>query len=68
MKLYTFLNHNNYKYNIHINVVNIMVVDMRCPYCGYEWKPRVKYPKKCPMCQRWLPPWKEVKVVRGDDE
>ena len=32
-----------------------------CPRCGYEWMPRVENPKKCPRCQKWLPPWKEVK-------
>ena len=36
---------------------------MKCPHCGYEWTPRVENPKKCPMCQKWLPPWKrEAKV------
>jgi len=34
---------------------------VECPYCGYEWKARTEKPKKCPMCQKWLPPWKEVK-------
>jgi rubredoxin len=24
---------------------------MRCPSCGYEWKPRVPNPKECPRCK-----------------
>ncbi|MHC1577321.1 MAG: hypothetical protein ACXQT6_01325 [Candidatus Methanospirareceae archaeon] len=27
---------------------------MRCPYCGYEWEPRVRRPKECPLCKRYL--------------
>jgi uncharacterized OB-fold protein len=23
---------------------------LRCPFCGYEWIPRVPEPKKCPRC------------------
>jgi len=38
-----------------------MGVVKRCPYCGYEWVARVENPKKCPKCQRWLPPWKPMK-------
>ena len=30
---------------------------MICPYCEYEWTPRTDKPKRCPKCQRWLPPW-----------
>ena len=26
-----------------------------CPYCKYDWVPRVNSPKKCPRCQKWLP-------------
>lgn len=26
----------------------------QCPKCGYEWFPRVKDPKRCPKCQKWL--------------
>ena len=24
---------------------------MRCPRCGYEWKPRVPNPRECPRCK-----------------
>lgn len=27
---------------------------MKCPYCGYEWSPRVNKPKECPRCKRRL--------------
>lgn len=27
---------------------------MKCGYCGYEWTPRVKDPKSCPMCHRYF--------------
>ena len=27
---------------------------MKCPHCGYEWKPRVEKPKECPRCKRRL--------------
>jgi len=51
-----------------ISFVVVVVVGMhmskrvvKCPYCGYEWVPRVEKPKKCPRCQRWLPPWKPLR-------
>ena len=22
----------------------------KCPFCSYEWQPRVRAPKKCPRC------------------
>jgi len=25
-----------------------------CPYCGYEWTPRIKNPKECPRCKRYF--------------
>jgi len=27
----------------------------KCPKCKYEWKARVKTPKQCPYCKRYLP-------------
>ena len=36
---------------------------MICPYCKYEWKPRVKNPKQCPRCKRYLVPVKVFEVV-----
>ncbi len=30
-----------------------------CPSCEYEWRPRVKYPKRCPSCQLKLK-WKDL--------
>lgn len=27
---------------------------MRCPRCGYEWKPRVPNPRECPRCKARL--------------
>jgi len=26
----------------------------KCPFCGYEWEPRVRRPKECPLCKRYL--------------
>jgi len=37
---------------------------MKCPHCGYEWEPRVKKPKRCPKCQKWL----QVGVVKRFDQ
>jgi len=31
-----------------------MLPKIKCPYCGYEWIPRVANPKKCPRCGRRL--------------
>ena len=47
---------------ILILYVKIMMMKMKmikCPYCGYEWKPKVKNPKSCPRCKRYLP-WKKT--------
>lgn len=27
---------------------------MKCKYCGYEWTPRVKNPRACPVCKRYF--------------
>jgi hypothetical protein len=43
---------------------------MTCPFCNYEWNPRVELPKECPSCKRYQPhsiglptiPKKEKKV------
>jgi len=49
-----------------VYVVVVVVVSEKkvrkkvCPYCGYEWIPRVEKPKRCPRCQRWLPEWKYI--------
>jgi predicted Zn-ribbon and HTH transcriptional regulator len=37
-----------------VMVVASLKLVMRCPHCGYEWRPRVERPKKCPRCYRWL--------------
>jgi len=37
----------------------VMMEKRKCPYCGYEWKPRTASPKKCPYCLKWLPEWRE---------
>jgi len=26
----------------------------KCPYCGYEWRPRKASPKSCPYCKRYF--------------
>jgi len=31
----------------------------KCPYCSFEWEPRVLKPKSCPRCRRYLP-WKKM--------
>jgi ssDNA-binding Zn-finger/Zn-ribbon topoisomerase 1 len=36
---------------------------MICPYCEYEWEPRKKNPKQCPVCKRYLVPVKVFEVV-----
>lgn len=28
---------------------------MFCPFCEYEWSPKVESPKECPNCKRYLP-------------
>jgi hypothetical protein len=32
---------------------------MKGPKCGYEWKPKVENPKKCPRCNQPLHPYKK---------
>lgn len=27
---------------------------LKCHRCGYEWTPRIKNPKECPKCKRYL--------------
>jgi len=27
---------------------------LKCPYCNYEWVPRVPQPRKCPRCRNVL--------------
>lgn len=39
---------------------------VKCPFCGYEWIPRVPNPKKCPRCTRRLKNV-EVKVDKSYD-
>jgi len=38
---------------------------MKCPHCGYEWKPRVKNPKECPRCKYRLDYYKSKKKKLG---
>ena len=40
--------------------------DRNCPWCGYEWEPRVEAPKRCPRCQRWLVPWEKQALPTPD--
>lgn len=28
-------------------------INMQCR-CGYKWKPKIKKPKSCPKCKRYL--------------
>jgi len=35
---------------------------VKCQYCGYEWKAKIKNPISCPRCKRRFDyPTKEVK-------
>jgi predicted Zn-ribbon and HTH transcriptional regulator len=27
---------------------------LKCPHCGYKWEARVKQPKACPKCKRYI--------------
>lgn len=27
---------------------------IKCSKCGYEWEPRVKDPKVCPLCKQYI--------------
>lgn len=31
----------------------------KCVKCNYEWMPRIKNPKACPMCKQYT--WKDKK-------
>ncbi len=33
---------------------NITMKKNKCKHCGYEWGSRVKDPKSCPLCKRYL--------------
>jgi len=35
-------------------VVRNGVKKLKCPYCGYEWVPKVEKPKSCPYCKRYI--------------
>ncbi len=37
-----------------VEVVENGVRYIVCPYCGYKWIPRTKYPRECPFCKRYL--------------
>ena len=28
------------------------MINLKCPYCGFTWEPRVKNPRSCPNCKR----------------
>ena len=36
-----------------------------CPYCQYEYKPKRRVPKQCPLCKRYIKFW--VEPVSEDD-
>jgi len=42
-------------------LVVAMAETKKCLRCGYEWTPRVKKPKKCPRCGRWLEEWRYIR-------
>jgi len=37
-------------------VGKLIKVGMKCPKCMYEWIPKVKNPKRCSRCGKWLIP------------
>jgi predicted Zn-ribbon and HTH transcriptional regulator len=40
-----------------------VVIEIKCPKCGYSWVPRVRNVKECPKCKRYLP-----KEERDEDQ
>jgi len=42
---------------------------LKCPYCGYEWVPRVPQPRKCPRCRNviWRFDLREL-IIKEKDE
>ena len=41
--------------NVHISDISKALGGIvSCPYCGYEWVPRVDSPNSCPECKRRL--------------
>jgi predicted Zn-ribbon and HTH transcriptional regulator len=42
---------------------------LKCPYCNYEWVPRVPQPRKCPRCRNviWRLDLREL-IVKEKDE
>lgn len=39
---------------------------MICKFCGYEWQPKTKNPKSCPLCKRYLIPKPKAKKKEGE--
>jgi len=39
---------------------------LKCPYCGFVWKPRVANPRSCPRCKRYF--YKPPERVDADVE
>lgn len=41
-------------------VLNERPLELKCPFCGWTWKPRVAQPRACPYCAHIL--WKLEKL------
>jgi predicted SprT family Zn-dependent metalloprotease len=39
---------------------------LRCPYCGYAWKPRLANPATCPRCKRYPRGDKVFEIIDDD--
>jgi len=36
------------------------VIGLQCPYCGFQWRPKIRKPKACPGCKRYF--WKKTPI------
>jgi len=36
------------------NINNMIIMKIKCNFCGYGWKSRVTNPKSCPLCKRYI--------------
>lgn len=49
----TIFHNNNNNNNKSINLKRRYKMVIKCKKCGYEWTPRIKNPKACPMCKQY---------------
>lgn len=47
----------------YFNINNIIMKQIKCLRCGYEWKKRIDIPKQCPRCKRY--DWDKINIKQN---